>query len=92
MLLGNQGGTSPKMDINVNLKDSETIGCTNCDGKLFDTLHILKRVPKVIIGAPTDVPIPVPIWTCVSCGEVMKEFIPRAVGTFDDIFGTSEEV
>ena len=90
MNLGNQGGGRPPLDINVNLKTAETVKCASCGGMIFDKYHVLKRVPKIMIGAPTDIPVPVPIWVCGSCGDVAKDFIPPAVGTFEDLFGVDD--
>jgi len=39
-----------------------------------------------MVGAPTDIPVPVPIWTCAGCGTVNLDFIPRGVGTAEELF------
>ena len=79
-----------ELNLNVNLRDAKTVECGNCNSRLFEQHYVLKRIPKVMIGAPTDVPVPVPIWCCSSCNAVLADFIPTGVGTFDDLFNLTE--
>jgi hypothetical protein len=73
--------------VNVNLSEAETVKCVACDGSVFSQHYVLKRIQGIMIGAPTDVPVPVPIWTCASCNHVSTEFIPPGVGTVEQLFG-----
>ena len=75
-LSGLKGMGQPPMNLNIDPKAMESIKCTSCNGMLFKQAHVLKRIPKFMIGAPTDMPLAFPVWRCVSCNTVLIEFIP----------------
>ena len=84
------GGGQPNMNVNVDLSMATTIACDGCGGKVFRQAVVLKRIPKLQVGTPTDVPVGVPIFRCDDCGEVLKEFIPKSAGDFDSLFGNGD--
>lgn len=83
-------GFNNQMDINVNLKEAETIICSQCSGRLFEQQFILKLIPKIMLGAPTDIPVPIPIWRCTDCGTIAADIVPPGVGTIEDLFSDPE--
>ena len=79
------------INLNVNLKDAETIKCPVCESMFFREVMIVKRLTKFLTGAVTDIPAPVPIWRCDDCGEPLREFVHQAVGGADVLFGKETE-
>jgi len=73
------GVQQPPTNVNIDPTQLATICCQSCNGKLFKQAHILKRVPKFMVGAPSDVPIAFPVWRCTNCGTVLVEFIPDGI-------------
>lgn len=72
-----KGGNQPGVNIDPSMM--QTIKCASCNGKLFKQAHLLKRIPKLMVGAPSDVPVAFPVWRCVSCNTVLIEFIPDGI-------------
>ena len=63
----------------VNLRDSETIKCEQCESIYFREVIYIKKVSKLLTGSAEDTIVPFPIYKCDSCGHVNKGFNP-----FDD--------
>jgi hypothetical protein len=40
---------------------------------------MLKRVPKLAVGADQDVLAPIVVWRCDDCGSVNEEFVPKSI-------------
>lgn len=55
------------------LKTAKPIICKQCAGQFFKQVFLLNHVSKVVIAAPEDVNIPIPIWRCDDCGTPVME-------------------
>lgn len=62
--------------IQVNPFDHPTVKCGSCEGKVFDIAFIVKKVNKMAIAAPVDQMIPIQVFRCSDCGEVLLESLP----------------
>ena len=62
----------PKID----LRNTETVKCTECGGNYFREVMLIKRVSKLLTGSSEDTLVPFPIYQCVSCFHVNEEFNP----------------
>jgi DNA-directed RNA polymerase subunit RPC12/RpoP len=58
----------------INLKEQETIQCTECKSKYFKEVTLLKKVPKLLTGSHEDTIVPFPTYMCNNCGFVNEEF------------------
>lgn len=87
MILGNKN----PMDVNVDISQLEIIECPSCTGKLFTQVHLLKRVPKIMVGAPQDIPVSIPLWRCTNCGTVLLDFVPKIAGITDNLLEDGDE-
>ena len=74
-LIGIDGKTS--MSVQINPLEAPTIKCENCQGVLFDLVFIIKKINKMSIGAPTDQMMPIQIFRCADCGDVLKDSLPH---------------
>lgn len=63
----------------VSMLDFPNLKCTECEGILFQTLSIVKKISAVAVGAPHDQIAPIPVLVCVSCGEILMDSIPKGV-------------
>ena len=60
----------------VNLRDSETIKCESCGSIYFREVIYIKKVSKILTGAPEDTTVPFPIYKCDECGHINEGFNP----------------
>ena len=58
----------------INLKEQETIKCTECGSKFFKEVVMIKKVPKLLTGSHEDTIVPFPTYMCNSCGFVNEDF------------------
>jgi uncharacterized Zn finger protein len=58
----------------INLREQETIQCTECKSKYFKEVVLLKKVPKLLTGSHEDTIGPFPTYMCNNCGFVNEEF------------------
>ena len=58
----------------INLKEQPTIVCGDCGGMFFKEVTLLKKVSKILTGAPEDTIVPFPTYMCSSCNFVNEEF------------------
>ncbi len=68
------------MKLNVDLsKNSTAVKCQNegCENELFKEVVYIRKVSKLITGAPNDSYIPIPVFQCSVCSHINKEFIPK---------------
>jgi hypothetical protein len=58
----------------IDLKQQETVKCTECGSKCFKEVVMIKKVPKLLTGSHEDTIVPFPTYMCNSCGFVNEEF------------------
>ena len=78
---GKAGGkpTTPAPQKRVTLDQTTPLVCSNCEGDVFFPGVKFRKVSKLISGAPNDQYIPIEVYTCGSCGEILKEMLPAGV-------------
>jgi uncharacterized Zn finger protein len=60
----------PKID----LRQQETVVCEKCGSKFFKEVVLIKKVSKLLTGAPEDTLVPFPTYRCDDCGHINKDF------------------
>jgi hypothetical protein len=53
---------------NIDVSQLENIPCVNCTNPLWEPAVFMRKVPALLVGAPTDQIVPVQTFVCVSCG------------------------
>jgi len=53
------------------------VECEECKGQIFVPAFLLRKVSKLLIGAPEDAIIPIDVFACAKCGHINKEFLPK---------------
>lgn len=61
--------------VNVTLDKTTPIVCS-CENEIFIEGVLLRKASRFITGTSQDGIIPVPVFTCSKCGEVLEETLP----------------
>ena len=61
--------------VQVDLRDAETIKCSSCNNYLFITSFILKRLSAIVSPNGQEALIPVQVYSCGNCGQVAEGFL-----------------
>jgi len=56
--------------VQVDLKQADTIKCSECNNYLFITSFILKRLSALVSPNGQEALIPVQVYSCGNCGKV----------------------
>jgi len=60
----------PKQQVQVDLKQAETIKCSDCGNYLFITSFILKRLSALVSPSGQEALVPIQVYSCGNCGKV----------------------
>ena len=58
--------------VQVDLRDAETIKCNDCDNYLFITSFVLKKLSAIVSPNGQEALIPVQVYSCGNCGKVAE--------------------
>ena len=62
----------PQAQVKVDLRDAETIKCSDCDNYLFITSFVLKKLSAIVSPNGQEALIPVQVYSCGNCGAVAE--------------------
>jgi hypothetical protein len=62
-------------EVQVDLKQADTVKCDDCGNYLFITSHVIKRLSPIISPTGKEALIPVQVYSCGNCGKVPKMFL-----------------
>ena len=68
----------PKQQVQVDLKQAETIQCSDCNNYLFITSFILKKLSAIVSPNGQEALIPVQVYSCGNCGKVAEGMLAGA--------------
>ena len=60
----------------IPLEKTEPIACKKCGGEIFVQGFGFRKILKLLTGKPKDEVLPVEIFLCGDCGEVLNELLP----------------
>lgn len=60
----------------ITLKDTSSVECDECKNTTFNEAMIMRKVSRLLTGAPKDSYVPVPVFLCSACGHLNEEFLP----------------
>jgi len=69
-------GTPTGGSLEFNILDQPNIACPECGDRVFEMVSVLKRINKVLIGAPHDQVVPIQLFRCTSCGALNPDSLP----------------
>ena len=61
----------PKAQVQVDLKDAETMTCQQCDNKIFIQGYVIKKLSAIVSPTGQEVIAPIQVFNCGSCGELL---------------------
>ena len=62
----------PKQQVQVDLKQADTIKCKECNNYLFIVSYVLKKLSAVMSPTGQEALIPVQVYSCGNCGNVAE--------------------
>ena len=65
----------PQSNVQVDLREADTIKCDDCGNYLFLTTHILKRLSAIVSPTGEEALIPVQVYSCGDCGKVPSKLL-----------------
>ena len=65
----------PAAQVQVDLREADTIKCDDCGNYLFITSHILKRLSALLSPTGEEALIPVQVYSCGDCGKVPSKLL-----------------
>lgn len=64
--------STPSMD----LSKSTALVCQACGDQVFVSATIFRKIPKLVAGTQKDPIVPIEVFCCASCGELIDELLP----------------
>jgi hypothetical protein len=72
-ILGQGGNQLPQEPID--LAKTEPISCKKCGGEVFVQGFAFRKISKILTKKPKDEVIPVELFLCGDCGEVLEDLL-----------------
>ena len=60
-----------KQQVQVDLKNAETMKCAKCDNSIFIQGYVIKKISAIVSPTGQEVIAPVQVFNCGSCGELL---------------------
>jgi hypothetical protein len=64
-----------QQQVQVDLKQADTIKCSSCNNYLFITSFILKKLSAIVSPNGQEALVPVQVYSCGNCGKVAEGFL-----------------
>jgi len=65
----------PQANVQVDLREADTIKCGDCGNYLFITSFILKRLSAIVSPSGEEALVPVQVYSCGDCGKVPSKLL-----------------
>ena len=63
----------------INLASTSGCICAKCSNNTFTEVLFLRKVSKFVTGGSNDNYIPIPVFTCSSCGTIYEGALPPEI-------------
>jgi|TARA_B100000959_G_scaffold76549_2_gene81323 DNA-directed RNA polymerase subunit RPC12/RpoP len=63
---------SSNSEVNVDISKAETLECKKCNNNVFLLTYIIKRISPIMSPTGQEAVVPVQVYSCGSCGEIME--------------------
>ena len=67
----------PQMNLDIN--QTKGVICDECGGNFFQQAVHIRKASGILTGTGKASYIPIPVFACLSCGNVNAEFMPKEV-------------
>ena len=61
----------PKQQVQVDLKDADTMKCQKCENSIFIRGYVIKRISAIVSPTGKEVIAPIQVFNCGNCGEML---------------------
>jgi len=61
----------PKQQVQVDLKDADTMKCQKCENSIFIQGYVIKRISAIVSPTGKEVIAPIQVFNCENCGEML---------------------
>ena len=61
----------PKQQVQVDLKDADTMKCQKCENSIFIQGYVIKRISAILSPTGKEVIAPIQVFNCGNCGEML---------------------
>ncbi len=61
----------PKKQVQVDLKDADTMKCQKCENSIFIQGYVIKRISAIVSPSGKEVIAPIQVFNCGNCGEML---------------------
>ena len=70
----------PQAQVQVDIRDAETIKCNDCNNYLFVTSFVLKRLSAIVSPTGQEALIPIQVYSCGNCCKVPDKLMQEVDG------------
>ena len=60
----------PQAQVQVDLKDAETMKCDECGNSVFIPAYFIKRLSPIVSPPGQEAIVPIQVYSCGNCGKV----------------------
>jgi hypothetical protein len=61
----------PKQQVQVDLKDADTMKCQKCENSIFIQGYVIKKISAIVSPTGKEVIAPIQVFNCGNCGEML---------------------
>ena len=61
----------PQQQVQVDLKDAETMKCQACGNSIFIQGYVIKKISAIVSPTGKEVIAPIQVFNCGNCGEML---------------------
>ena len=61
----------PKQQVQVDLKDAETMTCLKCGNTVFIQGYVIKKISAIVSPTGEEVIAPIQVFNCGNCGTML---------------------
>ena len=65
--------------INIDLSQTQELICDKCNNKTFQVVFLMRKLSALLSPTGKESIIPVQVFECAACGNVMDEFLPKDI-------------
>jgi rubredoxin len=70
--------------LNIGFDQTTPVVCDSCGHMYFEQALHIRRVSGILTGTGSPSFMPIPVFSCKSCGHINTEFLPKEMNTVDD--------
>ncbi len=61
----------PQQQVQVDLKDADTMKCQSCGNTIFIQGYVIKKISAIVSPTGKEVIAPIQVFNCGNCGEML---------------------